>query len=304
MYERNRIRAHWWARQLTRTEDSTEQTFYLSSLAAVGEDACGAVVRLADDKRAEIRSLAVIALGALPDGGGIDALGRLLGDADQDVAESAALRLAFAEGAPAEERARRLLMEGVASSESGVAAAAAAALSQVRSPAALAALGRAVREHPAPRVRAQAVESLSAVLLAARGSPEPGLSAAVESDSVGVLVGALADRATFIGCLSLERQIAGAQAFAGDRGAMPTTAFVAPTISAGRTVAEVAAENIRRLIGRPIDPATPRTADQSAALAAECRRAIAEGGGGESYGPQEGMADDAEAVGEPGGEQP
>lgn len=293
-WQRNRIRAHWWASRLARTSaaDPAAQARYLSSLAAVGADATGAVGRLARHERPEVRALAIVVLARLPGPGALSALGRLVFDDDLDLAESAALSLAFMDGRPS----RRLLFEAVGSDRPQGAAAAAAALSRVAAPEALTVLADAVVTHPHARVRAQAVESLAAWLLSAPGpiasrpssGPSNGTatsgSAMLDSTgalnsvdmvgSIDALVAALCDRATFSGRLSLEREIDAAQGImAGPPGMPRVKTSPAPGV---RRVCDVAATGLTRLTGRPIDARAATTATARAELAARCRRWLAE----------------------------
>ncbi len=293
LWQRNRIRAHWWASRLARTSaaDPAAQARYLSSLAAVGADATGAVGRLARHERPEVRALAIVVLARLPGPGALSALGRLLFDDDPDLAESAALSLAFMGGRPS----RRLLFEAVGSDRPQGAAAAAAALSRVAAPEALTVLADAVVSHPHARVRAQAVESLAAWLLSAPGpiaslpssGPSNGTatSGSAMLDSTGglnsvmvgaidALVTALCDRATFAGRLSLEREIDAAQGImAGPPGMPRVKTRPAPGV---RRVCDVAATGLTRLTGRPIDARAATTATARAELTIRCRRWLAE----------------------------
>ena len=272
--ERNRIRAYWWAWQLTRTDDAAAQAYYVGSLSAVGDAATDAVERLARDERPEIRSLSIIVLARLPHGGGVNGLGTLLGDRDQDVAESAALSLAFIEGGAAAGQAQRLLIDAVASDDSRRACAAAAALSRVNSEPAIVALANAARRHAEPLVRAQAIESLAASLGAGRMTRQPLPPPTAECDPLGVLVAALSDEGTFTGGLSLERQMASASGFAGARTGVPMPATEPATLSAGRTVGDVAAENLARLTGQPIEPRETWTPEEQAQVLKQCREAL------------------------------
>jgi hypothetical protein len=287
--QRDLIRAHWWAIQLAKTQDPDRRAYYLASLAAVGRSAIGAIDGLAHHERPETRALAVVALARLPEQAGLDELARLLGDADQDVADSAALSLAFMQTA----QPRRVLTEAAPSAAPTTAAAATAALSRVDAPEALAALCAAATEHPHPQVRAQAVESLAVWIMSAQPAarpPPPGRSASGAGhsqpaaevrppppcDPVSVMVAALGDQAEFTGLLALERQIANAAAAADRHVVTPSGIPFSPSAEpAGRTVAEVAAAGLGRMTGRKFDHRVPTTPADRARLVAQCRQWLA-----------------------------
>ncbi|MBN2561165.1 MAG: HEAT repeat domain-containing protein [Phycisphaerae bacterium] len=201
VHHRDRIRAHWWASQLASADDTETQAYYLGLLVAVGDSAEGAVKRLARHECAEVRALAVVVLARLPDDGGFDELRRLLWDTDRDVAESAALSLAFMDGGrglgalieatafdqtpshnlpcrrcPAHDETpagRRCHSLGTGSRPTAAAAAGVAALSRIKSAEAVKALCNAAARHPHPLVRAQAVESLAACIAADQTTSPP-----------------------------------------------------------------------------------------------------------------------------------
>jgi hypothetical protein len=288
--QRNRIRAHFWARQLAETQDPGQQAYYLASLAAVGHSAAGAIEALARHELPQNRALAVVALARLPEQSGLDELARLVGDADREVAESAALSLAFMEGV----EPVQALLRAIASDSPTTAAAAAAALSRIDPPDALGALCTAASSHPHPLVRAQALESLAVCFTPAkpplpRSPPGPQLDDTGESpspadlrpphtcDPVGVMVTALSDQGRFSGLLSLERQVALAAA-AANRHAVPSSAVTPspPLEPDGRTVAQVAALSLGTLTGKKFDHPTPITAADRARLVAQCRQWLAD----------------------------
>lgn len=280
IHQRNRIRAHWWGARLaeTTTEDPTMQAYYLASLAAVGDSATGAINRLARHERADVRALAVVALARLPDGHGLEDLRRLLEDDDRDVAESAALSLAFMSGDGAGDRSLQVLTEAASSDKPMSAAAAIAALSRIHTADALEPLCGAAAGHLKPLVRAQAVESLGAWL---RTSPRHGSPTTTrpvgDSDPVSVLVAALSDQGTFSGRLSLERQIDAAEAAMNEHSdAQATGESSGHAASKRRTVAEVAAASLGALTGRTFDHQVERTTAQQADLITQCHRRLVE----------------------------
>lgn len=292
IHQRDRIRAHWWATQLANVDDLEKRAYCLASLAAAGESATGAVQRLARHESAEVRALAVIALARLPGERGVTGLGCLMGDADRDVAESAAVSLAFHDNTAA----LGLLLEAAASDDRPSATAAVAALSHVASAAALEALCDAATEHSCPLVRAQAVESLAASIMAeeakprlpttrpVRGSdPSPSEAGrdpteyARDRDPIAVLVAALNDPAVFNGSLSLERQIAAAGAAVQKTAGRKAVDQPSESAMAGqRTVAQVAAKSLAMLTGKTLDGQAARSDVEQAELAAQCRRWLVE----------------------------
>jgi hypothetical protein len=265
--ERDRIRARWWAWRLARTTDLTEQGHYLGLVMGVGEAGVGAVDSLSRDERPEVRALAVVALAKLDGEQGVAGLRRLLADEDADVAESAGVSLAFLK----DQQGLRPLLDAVEHGSPTAAVAAVAALPRIASPMALAALCRAASGHADARVRAQAVESLSAWLVA--GGKSDGQSC----DPLAVLVAALEDSGKFAGVLSLERQITGAEAMASRPSAK--TAASQPAVPACcqlRSVGEIAAESLGRLTGQPIKTGTTRSPEERAKLTAQCRAWLSE----------------------------
>lgn len=276
LHQRNRIRAHWWVTRLVNnpSADPAAQAYCLASLAAVGDQAAGAVQRLARHDRSEVRALAVVVLARWPGEDSLDELRHLMADADPDVAESAALSLAFLGGTGPTRR----LIDAVGADQPSVAMAAAAALSRSDSPEALTTLCDLASRHPRPRVRAQAVESLAAwtanALLGraqASGDGEAlprAFGHPATRHPIDVLVDALDDQATFQGHLSLERQIASAALAAGDR----ENNAASDGLPEERTVAQIAADALERLTGLQCDPSVSTTAAQRAQLADRCRR--------------------------------
>jgi HEAT repeat protein len=276
----NNLRAHWWATRLAAAEDLKSRAYYVASLTAVGDAACGAIHRLAKDPRPEVRSLAIPAMIRLSEKSRLIELSGLLADADADVRESAATALAFM-GADA---ATRLLIEHAESPQGSSAAACVAALGRLSSPDALAAVCKAAASHADPFVRAQAVESLAAcATIASLGDQDGAPPFRSSSDPILVLVSALGDRAIFTGHLALERQIATVSTAMSSKAA-PSREKIAkfrlestppPAPAAPRTVAEIAASWLSSLTGRQIAPADLGDSGP-AELADQCRRWIAE----------------------------
>jgi hypothetical protein len=268
--QRGQIRSRWWAWQLTRSNDLTQQAHYLGLLIGAGDAGAGAVDSLARYPRAEVRALAVVALAKLRGERGIAGLRRLLTDEDADVAESAAVSLAFLK----DQQGLGSLVEAVERGSPTAAAAALAALPRIASPVAMDTLCRTASDHAVARVRAQAVESLAAWLMAG------GESENLPCDPVGVLVAALEDPGKFPGVLSLERQIASAELMTNRPIAREGSASppAVPSCCSLRTVGEVAAGYLERLTGRKFEPAAGRTAADCAELAEQCRTWLRERG--------------------------
>jgi len=271
VYERNRLRAHWWAHRLVQTEDLAERGYYMASLAAVGNDAAGALDALSRNADPDVRSLAVFGLKRLPEATALEELGRLLNDPNADVRESAALALFFMPS----DRAKDVLRRRAESQEPG-AAAAVAVLGRSDSPADAALLCRILNGHHSPAVRAQAAESLAARLQedarAATSQSSSGL--AQKCDPFLALVRALADDSPFSGELSLEREIAAAASFAQRRG-VPLENRGPGSVHSSRpqrTVADIAARGLSSLTGRTVIPQADRSARQQAVIADQCRR--------------------------------
>jgi len=278
--QRDRLRSQWWAWRLVSTADPRQQAYYLALLAAVGDSASGAIAGLAADDDPAVRSLAVVALAALPEGRGVDRLAALLADPDGEVSSSAAVCLAFmADESPAGGRGLDLLIEAAGRPDTGPAAAAAAALSRVSSPAALNALGRVAARHPSAWVRAQAVESL-ATQAAVRLRPIVGADASPvdfprvgSGDIIDALVASLLDDGRFTGELAFEREIARAARFAGSSPASGPAGSGVPT---DRRVADVAAAGLSVITGRYIEPADAPAFGSPAEFAAQCRAWVVE----------------------------
>lgn len=286
IWQRNRIRAYWWAARLEKAEDLTARTYYLSCLVSVGDSAKGAICRLARSENSEVRALAIPAMARLSEPVRFAELDRLLADSDAEVRQSAALALAFAGSEAATNVLARRAM-GRDSAEGTMTAA--AALSRLSSPAALAVLCKVAREHPNAAVRAQAVESIGAWLVSETGRDSAATSRpASDGEPFGVLVALLADRGDFAGALSLEREIASAERAAkGPDGVpLPKGAHVAgprepASLSASatghRTVADVAAHWLSLLSLEAVEPRTRRSSSEQAELADRCRQAWAAG---------------------------
>ncbi|MCG8406686.1 MAG: HEAT repeat domain-containing protein [Phycisphaerales bacterium] len=267
--ERNRIRAHWWAHQLARTEDLNEQGYYLNSIIAVGEEAAGAIQTLIHHDDSNVRALAVVALQSLPERTASHGLVLLLSDENVDVRESAALAIAFMQS----RKAATYLYLTTQSDQAGPASASVMALSRLRSKISLKGLCQALEEHPSPIVRAQAAESLAEWV---EGAPEELLvqegnhSERQLRDPFQALSRALRDQATFSGDLSLEREIRAAVTFARQQNLVHQDDANTESVRE-RTVAEIAANTLSKLTGQTVRPLFESPPGTAANLAEQYR---------------------------------
>ncbi len=268
--QRNPIRSYWWAYRLTRTEDGVERAYFLASLSAVGEDATGPIAGLSRNEYSDIRLLSIGLLQSLPHQGGFERLAQLLGDEDADVRESAALAIAFM----ATDTAAEALCEAVDSENVNRAAAAALALGRIDAPRARRSLCKAIVDHPSPRVRAQATESLAGHLLTPqnRNATAQTETAEFEPHIFRALVQALADQATFAGRLGIERSIDSARTFARQAGNPLSTRPSTSTSPRVRCVADIAARYLSSLTGQAITPMVDLTPTEQAVFADRCNR--------------------------------
>lgn len=242
LWQRDTIRAHWWATRLMATDDLAARGQYLSFLATVGDKATGAVWRLARDDRPDVRILAVMSASRLARLTSNRVLATLLMDSDVDVREAAGRTLAF----ELRSEALNLLSNVARDADSGVAASAVASLSRINDPAVpdwLALAG----SHASPKVRAQMIESSTTWL--------QGIDARLGRSRTEVLnllirIAELADDPSeFDGELSLEREISSAESFV--RASHPNSGEAA-TVNGKRTVASVARSKLSALMGRAI----------------------------------------------------
>jgi len=253
VWQRNVIRAHWWATRLAAIEDlgapdAAAWRSYLAAIADIGSEGAGAARRLARHERPHIRLLAVHLLGRLAPAQGVENLARLLRDSDRGVREAAALALAFCGAPPCSDA----LIVASRDASGDVAAAALSGLARCSDDASWAAICTAARQHASPLARAQAAE---AILQRLHGGPESAVGAlnARPCAPFEVLVALLADEACFEGRLALEREIDRVSAAvarrpeAGLRSVLHVTSR--PTM---RAVAEIAADGLSQLTGRAI----------------------------------------------------
>jgi len=93
MYYRMEIRAYWWARQLSRTTAPEQRTYYLVCLASIKNKSLGAATRMTRNSDPHVRELGVAVLNSCTGPEADEVLIRLLDDADDNVADDAALTL-------------------------------------------------------------------------------------------------------------------------------------------------------------------------------------------------------------------
>ena len=164
-----------------------------------------------------------------------------------------------------------VLREAVASENENRAAAAALALGRIDAPRAWRSLCKAIADHPSPRVRAQATESLAGHLSTPRNrnATMQAETAEIETHAFRALVLALADQATFAGRLGIERSIDNARAFARQSGYPPPSPSTTP---GARSVADIAARCLSSLTGQAITPKADSNRTEQADFADRCNR--------------------------------
>ena len=95
MVFRMELRGQWWAYRLARAGAGADRQYYLVRLAAMGDESLGAVGRLLGDARAEVRSMGITVVHYCKGPAAGELLVGALGDADPEVAATAALELAL-----------------------------------------------------------------------------------------------------------------------------------------------------------------------------------------------------------------
>lgn len=273
LVERNVIRSHWWAHRLAACDDISQQAYYINALLNVGDAASGAVRWMTSHERADVRAAAVLILGQGGSPTQIAELARMLADADREVRESVARTLAFLD----RPEAANTLIEATMSDKAEIATAAAAGLSRVDSPDAACNLCRVIGRHPNAVVRAQAVESLAAMLMTSAGETQHDVASAC--DPVAGLVAALHDQGAFRGSLALEREIDAARGVAVSGNATGAEEHITkPEASPSRRVSEIARQSIAMLLGEQFETPSPAAPEASAKLAGLLRLRIADRG--------------------------
>ena len=157
MFFRMELRAQWWAYRLTRAAGVADRQYYLVRLAAIGDESLGAVGRLLGDSRAEVRSMGITVLGYCKGPAASEFLLAALGDADPEVAATAALELALRPEAAALVPRLAAILEGGGSAPAWGAC---VALERMGGPAAEQVLLTALPKVSDADVRAQIIDSL------------------------------------------------------------------------------------------------------------------------------------------------
>lgn len=99
VWQRDAVRARWWAHRLALAQSTQDQAYYFSMLAGLRGAAAAATVSLLEDDRAQMRMLAASLLAQMPGEASREALLQSLHDPDDGVREAAALALAFGHAA-------------------------------------------------------------------------------------------------------------------------------------------------------------------------------------------------------------
>ncbi|GMU34512.1 MAG: HEAT repeat domain-containing protein [Planctomycetia bacterium] len=266
--QRNSIRARYWAYQLKQTDDFAEQAYYIACLASIGDAATESVESLVWDSRNEVRMLAIPASqGLTPRIRHELVLYALILDDDEELQASAATAIALSHWKPGEQ----FLIAISQSPSESTACAAAGGLSRIDSAAAVDALCSIIQTHKSPKVRAQAVESLA-------GHLQPSLvnrdAMTGKLDPISVMVQALGDSGEFTGKLAAEREIETVSSAVTARKGL-RVATSAPSASAARTVASVAAGVLTDLTGETIEP-IPADFAAPSRLVERCKSLIAQ----------------------------
>lgn len=262
VWQRNRIRAEWWARKLAEAQSLDEKAYYMTSLLAVGESAHGAIARLARHESAEVRSLAVVLLARTTIDLQRSELPRLMDDADQEVRELAASTLVLT----GDEQCCREVMRALQGRSFSRTRAAAAALSRAPPRDVVGALSDAARQHEDPATRAQAIESLALLLQAEAGGRSPRTASSPVTFAelgIGSLVDGLLDQGLFEGRLAAERAADAATRFVESKRPEFVAVGAETRPAKPRRVCEVAQAWVRELTGGKVvmdDPAADPSA--------------------------------------------
>lgn len=261
LWQRDTIRAHWWASRLMMTDDLAARGQYLAYLATVGERADGAVRRLARDDRPDVRLLAVFSASKLPPPRSYEMLGRLLWDDDADVRDAAARALVF----DGDEAAIKLLCTASINLNEAVVESALAALARGSDADAAQCILAALYNNRV-NLRAQAAES-AAIWIESADECEGEES--VCTRLLARLIELLADQAALEGTLAMEREVARAEEFVRTRHPVRIAGAASDRETnrkKQRTVAEVAAAGLTRLAGHPVTTSDVHTEEARHAL--------------------------------------
>ncbi len=237
MFFRMEIRAHWWAYRLTRVESDHERNYYLACLAAVGNKSLGAVDRLLQNPRPEVREMGVIILEHCTPGVADKRLVALLSDENEDVAIRAALALASREDVSS---LLRTLRDCLLEHPGGPDRHAAVALQRIGGAEAEQALLDALPHATDPNLRAQIIDSLGML----------GSEAAVPiltdmlADERQVTILPYSQRSALQALAARQQQLL-------NKGIDPQT--VMDALQKETTVAAIAARSLRLITDAPVD---------------------------------------------------
>lgn len=212
--QRHQIRAWWYIHQLDSTSDNEDRIAILSHLSAELAASDAALLSALKHPLADVRLLAIPLATKLDASEGIPALNDLLDDGDRDIRDLAALMLAF----DRRDAAWACLRTASESDDAVAAEAAVGAIGRSTRDAACCVLVRALQNHPAAIVRAQAAESLILILSDEIPSvmSDHRVIEAQHRERLGhcdgcsayeVLAEALSDTGEFRGTLAYEREL-------------------------------------------------------------------------------------------------
>lgn len=208
VWQRHRLRAHWWSIQLASATQIEDKAECIARIADQGPSGRAVLLGLVGHNDKEVRQMLLAVLPGLPlDQDTSRAYSHLLHDLDAEVRETATLDLTFRDLPAANE-----LLVTCAQQEKSLPAAltALAALRRVGTEAAANCMSAIISSSPDPLRRAQAVESLI-IWLDTHGRDlllhptEPGLD--VKTPIATALASALSDVSTFEGKLAFEREV-------------------------------------------------------------------------------------------------
>lgn len=273
VWQRDRIRAHWWATRIGQVEEFEQRALYLACLAGIGDEALGAVQRLANDPRPDVAILSVAASSGLSDATRSELLAGLVYHEDASIRQMAATALAFMNSDASRAHLRSIVLD----KNERPAAAALSGLARLEGEDVLAAFCKALH-HANSLVRAQAVESLGEWLRSERNvADQPSDRSAC--DPVAALVDAMNDAGIFEAQLALEREIAEASAaLTGRHGLRLETPPTSNAASAAgpRSVARIAAQVLSDLTGQSMQPGRILSMEDRRKFIEACRRQISD----------------------------
>jgi len=228
VWQRHRLRAHWWGIQLAGASTTEDKAEFIARIAAQGPQGHDVLFGLAHEDDREIRQMLLAILAGLPVHECASAYHSLLRDNDAEVRETAALDLAFRDQPAATE----LIVSAARDESSAAAITAMAALRRIGVETVATCLSDIITTSPDPSRRAQAVESLL-IWLETHGRDlllhptEPGQD--IRAPVAAALASALNDVSTFQGKLAFEREVAAVGNFLGATSVAPADKIDADT---------------------------------------------------------------------------